>query len=92
LTEDTVVTLRQPGEFEDLLTDVFRQDARKLLAQAVEAEVADCLAKDRDTLLAFYDFPAEHSHDRSQCFFRVELTGGICRARRFADVQGGRWN
>ena len=24
------------------------------------AKAADCLAKDRDTLLAFYDFPAEH--------------------------------
>jgi hypothetical protein len=23
-------------------------------------KVADCLSKDRDTLLAFYDFPAEH--------------------------------
>jgi transposase-like protein len=23
-------------------------------------KAADCLAKDRDTLLAFYDFPAEH--------------------------------
>ena len=28
-----------------------------------------CLVKDRDALLAFYDFPAEHSHDRRQrCF------------------------
>ena len=25
-----------------------------------------CLVKDRDALLAFYDFPAEHSHDRRQ--------------------------
>src|SRR3954466_15766945 len=24
------------------------------------AKAADCLSKDRDTLLAFYDFPAEH--------------------------------
>jgi putative transposase len=23
-------------------------------------KAADCLSKDRDTLLAFYDFPAEH--------------------------------
>ena len=43
MTDDTVVALRQPGEFEDLLTDVLRQGARKLLAQAVEAEVADFL-------------------------------------------------
>jgi transposase-like protein len=45
---DTVVALRQPGEFEDLLTDVLRQGARKLLAQAVEAEVADFLAGHAD--------------------------------------------
>ncbi|MGY4327388.1 transposase-like protein [Bradyrhizobium sp. LB7.2] len=25
-----------------------------------EKAAADCLSKDRDTLLAFYDFPAEH--------------------------------
>ena len=44
MENDTVVALRQPGEFEDLLTDVLRQGARKLLAQAIEAEVADFLA------------------------------------------------
>jgi transposase-like protein len=48
MTEDTVVTLRQPGEFEDLLTDVLRRGACKLLAQAVEAEVADFLAAHAD--------------------------------------------
>lgn len=41
MEQDTVAALRQPGEFEDLLTDVLRQGARKLLAQAVEVEVAD---------------------------------------------------
>ena len=34
------------------------------------------LVKDRDELLAFYDFPAEHSHDRSQAFVQGDLTGG----------------
>jgi len=29
-------------------------------------KAATKLAKDRNVLLAFYDFPAEHSHDRSQ--------------------------
>jgi transposase-like protein len=48
LENDTVVALRQPGEFEDLLTDVLRQGARKLLARAVEAEVADFLATHAD--------------------------------------------
>ena len=35
------------------------------------------LVKDRDELLAFYDFPAEHSHDRSQWFCHAEPTGTI---------------
>jgi putative transposase len=49
------------------------------------AKAADCLRKDRDTLLAFYDFPAEHwkhlrttdemdkrfFHDRDDCRNRV---------------------
>ena len=38
--EDTVVHLRRPGSFgEDSLTEVLRAGARRLLAQAVEAEV-----------------------------------------------------
>jgi len=48
MEKDTVVALRQPGEFEDPLTDVLRQGARQLLAQAVEAEVADFLAAHAD--------------------------------------------
>ncbi len=48
MTNDTVVALRQPEEFEDLLTDVLRQGARQLLAQAVEAEVAEFLATHND--------------------------------------------
>jgi len=38
---DTVIKLIQPGTFNDHLTDVLRNGARALLAQAVEAEVAD---------------------------------------------------
>ena len=41
MREDTVVQLRQPGSFEDdPLTEVLRFGARRLLGQAVEAEVA----------------------------------------------------
>ena len=41
MREDTVVQLRQPGSFEDdPLTEVLRLGARRLLGQAVEAEVA----------------------------------------------------
>ena len=40
MREDTVVQLRQPGSFEDdPLTEVLRLGARRLLGQAVEAEV-----------------------------------------------------
>src|SRR6476620_8363437 len=42
---DNVTKLVQPGSFEDPLTEVLRDGARTLLAQAVEAEVADFLAK-----------------------------------------------
>jgi transposase-like protein len=40
---DNVVKLLQPGTFSDQLTEVLRTGARALLAQAVEAEVADFL-------------------------------------------------
>ena len=43
MLDDTVVALRQPGNVEDPLTDLLRAGARQLLAQAVEAEVADML-------------------------------------------------
>jgi len=41
MTENTVISLRQPGSFsDDLLTDILRAGARHLLAEAIEAEVA----------------------------------------------------
>lgn len=48
MPNDNVVRLIQPGAFEDQLTDVLRNGARALLAQAVEAEVAQFLAKHAD--------------------------------------------
>jgi transposase-like protein len=45
---DNVVRLIQPGTFDDQLTEVLRNGARALLAQAVEAEVAVFLAKHAD--------------------------------------------
>ena len=41
MTDDTVIKLMQPGSFEDPLTEVLRNGARALLAQAVEAEVGE---------------------------------------------------
>nr|WP_281034651.1 transposase [Mesorhizobium sp. M7A.F.Ca.CA.001.08.2.1] len=61
-----IVRLRQPDEIGDTLTDVLGSGARKLLAQAIEmeaeayAKAVDCLTKDQNASLAFYDFPAEH--------------------------------
>lgn len=48
MSNDTVIKLIQPGTFNDQLTDVLRNGARALLAQAVEAEVADFLGTHAD--------------------------------------------
>ncbi len=48
MTDSNVFKLAQPGTFGDLLTEVLRNGARSLLVQAVEAEVADFLAKHGD--------------------------------------------
>src|ERR1700760_892122 len=45
VSESNVIKLAQPGAFTDSLTEILRQGARSLLAQAVEAEVAGFLAK-----------------------------------------------
>jgi transposase-like protein len=92
--KDTVVSIQQPTTVKDALTEVLREGAQKLLAEAVQAKAkqalhqiwmaetredahrafdefiatyelkhpkaAACLAKGREELLAFYDFPAEH--------------------------------
>src|SRR4051794_7565807 len=48
MTQDNVVKLIQPAEFSDPLTEVLREGARALLAQAVEAEVAAFLGSHAD--------------------------------------------
>ena len=50
MSQDNVIKLAQPGEFCDALTDVLRQGARTLLAQAVEVEVASFLESHADKL------------------------------------------
>ena len=40
MTDSIVTPLVQPGAFSDLLTDVLRNGAQRLLAHAVEAEVS----------------------------------------------------
>ncbi len=45
MSDHNVFKLTQPGSFTDSLTDILREGARALLAQAIEAEVADFLAQ-----------------------------------------------
>ena len=48
MSDSNVIQLAQPGAFSDCLTEVLRSGARALLTQAVEAEVAEFLAKHVD--------------------------------------------
>src|SRR5260370_19914355 len=48
VSKDNIIKLIQPENVEDQLTEVLRTGARCLLAQAVEAEVADFLGKHTD--------------------------------------------
>src|SRR3954466_7007635 len=48
MIQDTVVKLIQPAAFSDPLTEVLREGARALLAQAIEAEVAAFLSGHAD--------------------------------------------
>jgi putative transposase len=43
--KDNVIQLIQPSVFDDQLTEILRNGARALLAQAVEAEVSEFLGK-----------------------------------------------
>jgi transposase-like protein len=48
--------------------------------QAKYPKAVECLIKDQDAPLTLLDFPAEHSHDRRQCFSRGRSAGGAHRA------------
>ena len=61
---------RQQSAAKSMLHEVWQADTRKSADQALDRfcatyeakypKAADCLARDRETLLAFYDFPAAH--------------------------------
>jgi len=51
-SDSTVVPLRQPDAFDDPLTAILRSGARRLLAEAVEAEAEAFLAEMRTARLA----------------------------------------
>ena len=48
MSKDNIIKLIQPANVVDQLTEILRNGARSLLAQAVEAEVADFLGKHTD--------------------------------------------
>jgi len=48
VSNDNVTRLIQPRQFTDSLTEILHSGARALLAQAVEAEVAEFLGKHAD--------------------------------------------
>lgn len=48
MSKDNIIKLIQPGNVDDQLTEILRNGARALLAQAVEAEVADFLDEHAD--------------------------------------------
>jgi len=52
MNEDRVVSLRQKGALDDPLTEILRAGARRLIAQAVEAEFETFLADSAELLLA----------------------------------------
>ena len=52
MNENRVVALRQKGAIDDPLTEILRGGARRLIAQAVEAEFATFLGSNADLVLA----------------------------------------
>ena len=48
MTDTNVIKLAQPGTFTDSLSEILRNGAHALLAQAVELEVADCIGRYAD--------------------------------------------
>src|ERR1019366_5280927 len=52
MNENRVVALRQKGAIDDPLTEILRSGARRLIAQAVEAEFETFLGSNADLVLA----------------------------------------
>src|SRR3954466_13978488 len=63
MSDSTVISLRQPDEVDDPLTVVLRNGARRLLAQAIEAEADAFLATMKGVQLRDgRQFIARHGH------------------------------
>ena len=61
MSESKIVAFENPADsiIADQLTEFIRLNAKKMLKEAV-IKVVDCLLKDKDELLTFYHYPAEH--------------------------------
>ena len=65
MTENRVVALRQKGAIDDPLTEILRTGARRLIAQAVEAEFETFLASTAELVLPDgRRRVVRHGHDR----------------------------
>lgn len=95
MTEDSkVVRLRQPDEIDDPLTAILRAGARRLLEQAIEAEVESFLASFKDLKLPDgRDRVVRHGHGPERAIQTgigpVEVRRAKVRDRR-ADDDGER--
>ena len=71
MSHSTVVALRQPDTIDDPLTAVLRDGARRLLAQAIEAEAEAFLAAMKDKRLVRHEHgPGRYGETRlrtAQC-------------------------
>ena len=71
MSKDNIIQLIQPGNVEDQLTEILRHGARAVLAQAVEAEVADFLGKHADLKTA-----DGHDDRRHEAIGHRQISGG----------------
>jgi hypothetical protein len=78
---DTVIKLIQPGTFNDQLTDVLRNGARALLAQAVEARLMlDALFGTYGERRVFCQDPGVNVGDIECATFLLRRGGSLTRA------------
>ena len=73
-SSSTVVPLRQPDTVDDPLTAVLRDGARRLLAQAVEAEAEAFLATMREVLSMADEFSPEVANENSPLRYGLVAT------------------
>ena len=89
MTETNVFKLAQPGTFSDPLTEVLRNGARALLAQAVEAEVAALLSSHADKQTEDgRQRLVRHGHLPEREIMTGLGPGSLCARRAFATAPG----